>query len=142
MSALPWVFDDGGRAGAGFATANDAGDCVCRAIAIATDLPYSRIYNLLADQAAAHGGRRSARDGVKRKVYDAVLSELGWEWMPTMAIGSGCTVHLAEGELPAGRLICRLSKHIVAVVNGIVHDTDDPGREGTRCVYGYWRPGS
>lgn len=26
-----------------------------------------------------------------------------------------------------------------AVVDGVVRDTHDPSRDGTRCVYGYWR---
>jgi hypothetical protein len=55
-----------------------------------------------------------------------------------MKIGSGCQTHLREGELPMGRLIVKTSKHLVAVINGIIHDTADPSREGTRCVYGYW----
>ena len=32
----------------------------------------------------------------------------------------------------------RLSRHITAVVDGVIHDTHDPSRKGTRCVYGYW----
>ena len=32
----------------------------------------------------------------------------------------------------------RLSKHITAVVNGVIHDTYDPSRGGSRCVYGVW----
>ena len=56
-----------------------------------------------------------------------------------MAIGQGCTVHLRADELPAGRLVVRLSRHVCAVVDGTVHDNHDPRRNGTRCVYGYWR---
>jgi hypothetical protein len=56
-----------------------------------------------------------------------------------MAIGSGCTVHLRDGELPQGRLIVAVSKHIVTVIDGVIRDTHDPSRDGTRCVYGYWR---
>jgi hypothetical protein len=44
-----------------------------------------------------------------------------------------------NGELPIGRLIVSVSKHLVAVVDGVIHDTHDPSRAGTRCVYGYWR---
>lgn len=43
---LPWVSDDGGRAAAGLAA--DAGDCVARSIAIATDLYYETVYADLA----------------------------------------------------------------------------------------------
>ena len=64
---------------------------------------------------------------------------IGWEWIPTMAIGSGCKIHLQDGDLPRGRLIVTVSKHMVAVVDGVIHDTTDPSRDGTRCVYGYWR---
>jgi hypothetical protein len=55
-----------------------------------------------------------------------------------MRIGSGCKVHLAKDELPNGRLIVRVSKHITAVINGVIHDTHDFSRDGTRCVYGYF----
>ncbi len=58
---------------------------------------------------------------------------------PTMAIGSGCKVHLRDGELPRGRLIVNASKYTVAVIDGVIHDTHDCSRDGTRCVYGCWR---
>lgn len=48
-------------------------------------------------------------------------------------------MHLRDGELPEGRLIVRVSGHLVAVINSVIHDTHDPSREGTRCVYGYFR---
>lgn len=63
----------------------------------------------------------------------------GWVWTPTMFIGSGCKVHLRGDELPAGRLIVSVSKHLVAVIDGVIHDTYDCSRNGTRCVYGYYR---
>lgn len=56
-----------------------------------------------------------------------------------MKVGTGCRVHLRDGELPEGRLIVRVSGHLVAVINSVIHDTHDPSREGTRCVYGYFR---
>jgi hypothetical protein len=56
-----------------------------------------------------------------------------------MFIGSGCKVHLKRGELPDGRLLVNISRHHVAVVHGVIYDTHDPSREGTRCVYGYWQ---
>ena len=59
-----------------------------------------------------------------------------------MGIGTGTTVHLAVGELPDGPVIAALSKHMCAVIDGVVQDTYDPTREGTRCVYGYYTPGA
>lgn len=69
------------------------------------------------------------------------MAELGFDWTPTMTIGSGCKVHLKADELPKGRLICMLSRHAVAVIDGVINDTYDPSRDGTRCVYGYWKLG-
>jgi hypothetical protein len=59
-----------------------------------------------------------------------------------MSIGQGCTVHLKADELPSGRLILSVSRHYVAMIDGVVHDTHDPSRGGTRCVYGYWTYGA
>jgi hypothetical protein len=116
-------------------------------------LPYREVYDELHAQALGdarykarlqlrygHVARRHAspRYGVPRRVYDAYLKRLGWVWTPTMSMGHGCTVHLRADELPPGRLIVRVSKHLCAVIDGVIHDTHDPSREGTRCVYGYW----
>jgi hypothetical protein len=40
-----------------------------------------------------------------------------------------------------GILIARVSKHYVAIINGVIHDLYDPSRQGTSCVYGYWQRG-
>ena len=137
MTALPWVPDDGGRGGTG--RRGDAGDCVVRALAIASGVPYEEVYESMAAGEAARGKPRSARNGVAPKVYKAWLAAHGWVWTPKMAIGSGCTVHCAVGEVPAaGRLVLRLSGHLVAIIDGRIHDTSDPSRGGTRCVYGWW----
>jgi len=56
-----------------------------------------------------------------------------------MAIGQGCKVHLRAEELPPGRLVVQVSKHVTAVIDGVIYDTHDCSRGGTRCVYGLWR---
>lgn len=157
VRGLPWVADDGGRARApGFGGTAPARDCVPRAIAIAAERPYATVYAELAGLARVvaearrrrrlitgerrdPGPARAPRSGVEHKVTHAYLEDhLGWTWTPTMSIGSGTTVHLREGELPAGRLVVQCSRHLVAVIDGVVHDTADPCRGGTRAVYGYW----
>lgn len=144
MSAIDVVRTDGGRRRAGF-RGEAPGDCVVRAIAIATEAPYREIYDdlfatakALAERGRIPRGSASPRDGVSPKVYGPWLAERGWLWTPTMRIGSGCTVHLRRDELPAGRLIVRLSRHLAAVVGGVLYDSHDSSRDGTRCVYGYW----
>ena len=67
-----------------------------------------------------------------------VMSHYGFKWVATMHIGQGCTVHLRENELPRGRIVCNLSRHYAAVIDGELHDTYDSTRDGDRCVYGYF----
>lgn len=133
---MDMVHTDGGRTAAGFTGLT--GDCVTRAIAIATDVPYGEVYKTLAGLAKARG-EKTPRNGVARKIYEPYLLSQGWEWVPTMKVGSGCKVHLRADELPSGRLIVRVSGHLVAVMDGVIHDSYDPSREGTRCVYGYFK---
>lgn len=152
LSSDWFKFNDGGRAAAGYK--GHAGDCVTRAVAIATGKPYQEIYDAMfsaikehaegrsrsATRAARGGGRRGTtpRNGVAKEVTKKYLAALGWKWTPTMGIGTGCKVHLKASELPGGRLIVSVSKHLVAVIDGVINDTHDPSRNGTRCVYGYW----
>lgn len=140
---MQWIYDDGGRAASGFR--GKAGDCAARAIAIATELPYRQVYDLINAFASheRHGTRKrgisNARIGVHGATFRRVMKSLGWHFTPTMQIGSGCKVHLREGELPTtGRLVVNVSKHYCAVVDGVIHDTYDPSRNGTRCVYGFY----
>lgn len=146
---MQFVYDDGGRAAAGYQ--GSAGDCVARAIAIATQIPYQQVYDLV-NQAALlerpgaskrRGGKRSsARTGVYKPTIRRIMQDLGWVWTPTMGIGSGCRVHLRADQLPTGRLVVQVSKHLLAVVDGVIHDTGTQAdRHGTRCVYGYWQQG-
>jgi hypothetical protein len=140
---MHFVYNDGGRLAAGYK--GIAGDCVTRAIAIATGMPYQTVYDALNEAASEEriGKRRrrsAARTGVHKDTIRNYLRSLGWHWTPTMKIGSGCRVHLKSDELPAGRLVLSLSKHSVAVIDGVVHDTYDCTRGGTRCVYGYYQP--
>jgi hypothetical protein len=163
--AQGFIYNDGGRAAAGFK--GTAGDCVARAIAIASGKPYQEVYDAINHAAKARQPPRgkhlprhlksSSRTGVFRKVYEPYLLSLGFKWTPTMKIGSGCKVHLLAEELPKGRLVVQVSKHLTAMVDGIIHDTHDPRRgpaaymKGSesgiavvdhispeRCVYGYY----
>lgn len=137
--------DDGGRKAAGFKGA--AGDCVCRSIAIATGKPYAEVYDDLNAAGKAERkskkrrGKSSARTGVYKATIRRYMKSIGWTWTPTMQIGQGCKVHLRADELPPGRLVVSVSRHTTAVIGGVIHDTYDPAREGTRCVYGYYSEG-
>lgn len=140
---MAWIYNDGGRKIAGFK--GDASDCVTRAIAIATGKPYREIYDdlkRLCKQEPA-GKRRNGishpRKGIHRITYDGYIKSLGFVWHPVMKIGSGCTMHVNESELPKGHIILRMAKHLVCAINGDIHDTFDCSKNGTACVYGYWK---
>jgi hypothetical protein len=161
---IEFIYNDGGREAAGFK--GHTRDCVTRAIAIVTDKPYKEVYddinNLSKDcgkelvkssYGYSYEKTSSARTGVQRKIYDKYLKSLGYKWIPTMFIGKGCKVHLKADELPKDRLIVRVSKHLTAVIDGVVNDTVNPAREihvseykngnqlnyiQERCVYGYY----
>ena len=139
---MDFIYNDGGRQAAGFK--GTTGDCVCRAIAIATERPYKEVYDLINQFAKAERtgkrkrGTSNARTGVYANTEKKVMEHYGFNFVPTMTIGSGCKVHLRADELPSGRIVVRLSKHSAAVIDGVLNDTYDCTREGTRCVYGYY----
>ena len=131
-------FNDGGRSSYFKSTTED---CVTRAISIAANIDYIEVYNFLAKENASQGEPKSARNGIntKQKWFKNYMSSLGFQWVPLMFIGSGCTVHLKQNELPKnGRLVLNLSRHLAAYVDGVLNDTYNCSREGRRCVYGYW----
>jgi hypothetical protein len=84
-----------------------------------------------------HRRRSNSRTGVARKTYERYLASIGWAWTPCMQIGQGCKVHLLKSELPSGRLIVRLSKHLTCVIDGVIYDSHDPSREGDRPEFLY-----
>ena len=148
-SLFPFQFNDGGREKAGFK--GGAGDCVVRSIAIAANLPYMRVYedlrlanesyaqlrnDRLAKRLTAKGS--SPRNGNHLNIFHSYILAQGFEWVPTMKVGAGCQVHLRPEELPKEILIAKVSKHLTAIIDGVIHDTHDPSRGGNRCVYGYY----
>ena len=139
---MDFVYSDGGRNK--YFKAEGVGDCVCRAICNATGEDYKKIYDLINQQAKherkgkCKHGISSARNGVYRTSYSKILARMGWTWHPTMTIGSGCKTHLKASELPSGTLIVKVSQHLTCVKDGVLYDTYDCSREGTRCVYGYF----
>ena len=146
---MKFIYNDGGRAEAGFK--GKTGDCCCRAIAIATGMPYKEAYKLINDFGKAekpnrkdrrgnkyNGSRSSARTGVYKDTMRKIMDSLGWTWVATMGIGQGCRVHLRDDELPRGRIIVNVARHYAAVIDGVLNDTWDSQMDGNRCVYGYW----
>jgi hypothetical protein len=137
-----WVPDDGGRTEAGFK--GKAGDCVTRAIAIATGLGYRQVHDLVdgtgrgAPIWRADLSYTSADAGVHPAIVDEVLSgELGWwdyhRFRPS--------TRFVLSRLPAGRIIVELDSippHLCAVIDRVIHDIEDCSKGGRATVHGYW----
>ena len=141
---MKFNYNDGGRAKAGYK--GDTGDCAVRAMAIVTGKSYQEIYDMVNELAKSGKGFKQrktgqvsdARTGVWQKDVNKIMTSLGWKWTPTMLIGQGCKVHLRASELPSGRILCNVSRHYTAVIDGVVNDTHDCSRDESRCVYGYY----
>ena len=140
-----FVFDDGGR-GNHFKS-KKVGDCVTRAVALATEIEYKIVYDFFSRFNEKNGHTKSARNGVgwygegKKSKFRITMNELGFDWIPLMKCGQGCTHHLLRNELESfgNNFIAKVSGHLVAVVDLKIHDTYDCSREGTRCVYGVYK---
>jgi hypothetical protein len=125
---------------------------VPRAIAIATGKPYREVYAALAAETHEYvrkwprskvaGWIRRSRNGrgfdpsygVFSKIHDRYLSRLGWEFTPT----KDRRVRLRADELPRGRIIVKVNRHLVAAIDGVIHDAFDSGGAGCRPVLGYY----
>jgi hypothetical protein len=148
--SMPWVYNDGGFSTSGLTKhRRKYGSPVVAAIAIAEQRPYAEVYDELrhaqfdflwrarSKRKKEHSG--DPHHGVFVEVFKPYLLDRGWEWTPTMGIGTGVTMHLDYEEIPDLPLfIARISKTLVCVVNGVAQYTWDPSRDGSRAMYGYF----
>lgn len=132
---MDYVYSDGGRSNY---FKGKARDCVCRAIAIASNRDYKEVYDSLKKAIG------TPRNGVftQKKGFKDWMVKNGFVWVACS--GKGCTesVHFIKGELPKGRIVCSVAKHYVAVVDDVVYDTWDSRYNSwgeLRRVYGYWK---
>lgn len=155
---MQWVYATGGREK--YFKAENVGDCVTRAIALATGKDYMEVYKSLKELAKLEsikkhrGGKRSSvRDGVYKETWKKYLEEIGWVKVSTMKKGDPRRVHLTEEECPKDAVcIVQLSKHLVCLKNGIIYDTYNCSEKtyydmygelcmnNERVIYSYWIP--
>lgn len=117
---LDFAFDDGGRLKAGFK--GSARDCVVRALAIATGKPYGDLYSELATARAATGKPRSARNGIARNVYEPIFAAHG---LRKVKLPPGPRPTFGEAHAKFGDCIVSTRKHVCALINGALRDTND-----------------
>jgi hypothetical protein len=129
---MEFIWDDGGRSDSGYVGL--AGDCVTRAIAIATGTSYRDVYRALGEISDM-----TPRNGVATSVAADYLESLGW------TRHSGRRMPFAVSELPIGAVIVHLndaqryrSGHFCSVIDHVVYDTWNPAADETFVVTGYW----
>lgn len=133
VSTMELVWNDGGRSAAGFV--GSAGDCVVRAIAIATNEDYRTVYDALSEAA-----RVTPRKGVSSDVFSPYLAKCGWQ-----------SRSIAEKQdpktLPQGVLLVRFEHeetrrrgHVCCVIDHVVHDTWNPFDDVEFRPVQYWTP--
>lgn len=128
---MDFIWNDGGRAASGFV--GSTGDCVVRAIAIATGSAYRNIYDAIGQASC-----KSPRNGVELQFANEYLQTHGWQ----KADGGNLPFNL--DSLPKGIVIVDLAKrngrscHFTTVIDRVVHDTWDPSDDECYFVQSFW----
>jgi Protein of unknown function (DUF2786) len=129
---VEFIWDDGGRADSGYIGL--AGDCVTRAIAIATGICYRDVYRELGELSYM-----TPRNGVANNVAADYLTKLGWIYaagnrkalMPAVLPKDAVIVHLIE---PTGYR----SGHFTSVIDHVIYDTWNPSEDDDFIIAGLW----
>jgi hypothetical protein len=132
------AINDGGRMRAGFKD-EPYGGCVVRAIVIATTKPYREVFDELKAACTFYHAwprerwRPNPDRGMAPSIYGPYLVALGWEWIEIKK-------QLRWFELQhAGRIVVDLRGHLLAMIDGTVHDAFLSWK-GRREVLGIYRP--
>jgi hypothetical protein len=97
-----------------------------------THLPDEALETLLADGTINCDLERKDAEEIIKKVRDEGL----YLWTRLAESLNTVTDFMRKWPDPAKLA----SRHLVAVIDGVIHDTHDCSRDGTRCVYGYFQP--
>lgn len=137
MSGIKFTKDDGGRSAAGFK--GDTGDCVTRAIAIATGIEYKKVRKELMQRQSdwrTTGSRKakrqtsnSVRNGCNKEVYEPYLDSLGWEKESLVKFGWHSRSKMTAEDMPRGVVIMYVQSgrrgHLATMIDHVLHDSWD-----------------
>lgn len=101
-------------------------DCTVRAYALCFNLSYDQAYEFLASK-----GRKSGKGFRIDPVLPNKISFPPVAGVKRMTLANFCRLY------SEGRYICKIAKHVLPVIDGVVYDTDRSDPE--RCVYVAWR---
>lgn len=124
----PWVWSDGGRSQSKRPRQKD--DCTVRALAIACAMPYDEAYDIL-----AQAGRKCSRgfpfaEWINCQPWATKIAFPAVKGQRRMNPSSFVSVY------PSGTYICKVAKHVFAVIDGVLYDTSENPPD--RCIYTAW----
>ncbi len=131
-SEIEFIWNDGGRAAAGFV--GMTGDCVTRSIAIATGTAYREVYNALGKAAEA-----SPRNGMSISVAADYLDAADFRSQMNLDLP------LEQASLPKGVVVLHIesrgwrSGHFCTIIDHVVHDTWNPA-DDDYTIKAMWTP--
>ena len=129
---LEYHYNDGGRAAAGFR--GKTGDCLVRAVAIATGLPYRDVYHTVSSTMKKHGYRASGnvylqtqelrKPGMLRvgAVQRLVLKDYGFV---KVSLPPGPRPTYTQAFQQFGTCIVSTNGHVATLMDGALQDTFD-----------------
>ena len=122
---MEYLYNEGGR---GEHYKGLVGDCVCRAITIATELPYDVVYNALFDIAKNYKGNSKVAKRIRLNPSprNGCYNEVAIEFLKALNIEE------VRGKLKVndqmfyeGRYAVYVRRHWLAIIDGVVNDTWD-----------------
>ncbi len=108
------------------------GDCVVRALAVAEAKSWVEVYDELCKI-----GREVFEMPNSKPVYEKYLLSRGWvkQKMPKFSNGKRFKVSDLANDRKSGAMVVSVSKHLVAVVDGCIHDT---WYSGQKAVFNFY----
>ena len=115
---------------------NERNDCTVRALAISTNTDYNTAHDFLKER-----GRRCRKSFLfpKKRSDDCALGyEFVWKPFPLLCGKRRMSPKRFARKFSKGVYICKTTKHVYAVVDGVINDTEKIDWFDGKCVYGCW----
>ena len=132
MREYPFNRTDSGRAES--KRPKQKNDCTVRALSNVLALDYDQAYEIVKERGRKSHGR--AFFPAPRQNDEVQGSRFVWHSFPAVKGEPRMSLERFCEEYRVGRFIVRTAKHVFAVIDGVVWDTE-PERPD-RCVYGVW----
>jgi len=120
-----YKYNDGGRSK--YYALKNVGDCVIRAIAIATERDYKEVVEDTWEFSKKYGCPINWKE-----VYVPYLESIGWEKVSSPKFKGRKAI---AKDLPKGRYIMTQANHLSACIDNVPHDTWDTSNKMVYCYY-------